>query len=127
MTRNHNRTTCLICDKLLTGKQTVYCSNRCKCVTSNAKIQDYKCQRKRGIQRRLALLDKLGNKCSVCGYNKNTAALCFHHLRDKCFPITLRECSNNSQSVLDKEVEKCILLCSNCHQELHHPDCAREL
>ena len=36
---------------------------------------------------RLELIEKLGGKCSKCGYDGNITALHFHHLRDKKFSI----------------------------------------
>lgn len=62
----------------------------------------------------------LGGKCSNCGYNKCSAALEFHHISDnKEFTIAGAKYSWNK---LEKEIKKCILLCSNCHRELHNPD-----
>lgn len=61
----------------------------------------------------------LGGKCSRCGYNKCIDALEFHHLNslEKEFKLG----SGNTMSWQDykKELEKCILVCSNCHKEIH--------
>lgn len=59
----------------------------------------------------------------MCGYNKNIAALEFHHINpeEKEFEIDIRHFSNTSLEKLKKEVNKCILLCANCHRELHNP------
>lgn len=57
--------------------------------------------------------------CCKCGYNKCREALDFHH-RDptkKDFTIASRWCI--SEQKLRKEIAKCVLLCSNCHRELH--------
>ena len=71
------------------------------------------------------LILQLGNMCSVCGYNKNSAALVFHHKKqeDKAFSITTGKCTHKSIEDLQKEISKCILLCANCHAEIHHPNC----
>jgi len=61
-----------------------------------------------------------GGVCSRCGYANNYAALDFHHLRDKDPDWNLRRFSAER---LKKELEKCILLCSNCHAEIHNPQC----
>lgn len=65
-----------------------------------------------------------GGKCEKCGYNHNIAALDFHHLNpeEKEFAIDLRKFSNMSLEKLQKELDKCILVCANCHRELHNPD-----
>lgn len=62
---------------------------------------------------------KAGGKCSICGYNKCLAALDFHHPDP-----TQKECNisiivTTSYSKAKKEALKCILLCANCHRELH--------
>lgn len=59
-----------------------------------------------------------GGKCSECGYDKCLSALEFHHLNPKEKDFTV---SGKSWGVekLKKEVDKCILVCANCHIELH--------
>lgn len=66
------------------------------------------------------LIKKLGSKCSVCGYNKYNGALEFHHKdpETKLFELSARN-FHRKVSVLEEEAKKCILLCSNCHRELH--------
>jgi len=63
------------------------------------------------------LVKQLGGCCLVCKYNKCFAALHFHHLnpKDKSFNIS----SKNGWVVTERELEKCVLLCSNCHAEVH--------
>lgn len=70
---------------------------------------------------------KHGGRCSKCGYSKCLAALQFHHTEpnNKNFGITeaLRASkSKYSREEIEKESEKCILLCANCHLELHYPE-----
>lgn len=104
------------CGKLLTGLQTKYCSVKCK----NSAHQG-KNQQQRSLTRKLKLITLLGGKCSKCGYNKNLAALSFHHLSDKSFTLGARKLSNSKWEDLEKEAKKCELLCSNCHMEEHYP------
>lgn len=56
--------------------------------------------------------------CKKCG-DKRWYVLDFHHLHDKEDGINymLRKGSINK---IKNEIRKCILLCSNCHRELHH-------
>lgn len=58
-------------------------------------------------------------KCSQCGEN-HPATLDFHHLnpKEKVFNIG-HHVTNNKETIL-KEIEKCIVLCANCHRKLHH-------
>jgi hypothetical protein len=101
-----------------------FCSRRCKNADTNNKHQNYVTQQQRGRQRRQLLIQQKGGGCGLCGYNRNGAALAFHHLDPaiKSFPIDIRKCSNTSWPVLLAEAEKCSLLCLNCHAEIHNPD-----
>ena len=59
------------------------------------------------------------NGCAICGYNKCTAALSFHHVnpQNKLYQISSRTVSK--ENIVD-ELNKCIVVCANCHMELHH-------
>ena len=117
---------CLQCNKSLTGRQVKYCSRQCKNIYLNQSLQSYEAQQRRGRKRKLELIKLKGNECERCGYNLNYAALEFHHKTpvEKSFQLDLRSLSNRSWEVILVEVEKCQLLCSNCHAEHHNPDCA---
>ncbi len=64
-------------------------------------------------------IDYMGGKCCKCGYCKYQGALEFHHLdpTKKDFGISRKQKTNFED--LKKELDKCILICSNCHRELH--------
>jgi hypothetical protein len=60
-----------------------------------------------------------GSKCSKCGYDRNYAALEFHHAKDdKMF--NLCNLSSYSWDDIQNELKKCVLLCANCHSEEHN-------
>lgn len=79
----------------------------------------------RRFKRKLELVKELGNKCQICGYNKNLAALEFHHInpKEKKFDLSIRHIASYSWEKIQQELKKCQLLCSNCHAEYHHPQC----
>jgi len=102
----------------------MFCSRRCKNASTNNKHQNYVSQQQRGRRRRRLLISEKGGRCERCGYSRNEAALAFHHLDPamKSFPVDLRSCSNTSWTALTSEAEKCLLLCLNCHAEIHNPE-----
>lgn len=85
---------------------------------------DYENQKTRALSRKKELVNLMGGKCSVCGYGKNLSALEFHHINpnEKSFQLDSRHLSNTSIDKILKEAKKCILVCSNCHKEIHHPE-----
>lgn len=112
-----NVSNCKICSTSLKGKQVLYCSTTCK----NAFHQSYPAQKKRGLERKLYFVKKLGGKCSQCGYATNLAALAFHHQSGKEFKLDVRSLSNRKIDPIINEIAKCKLLCHNCHAEIHNP------
>lgn len=110
---------CIVCGTTLKGRQKRFCSITCK----NDHHQSYETQKRRGLKRKLELVQAKGGKCSVCGYHKNLSALAFHH-RDsanKDFKLDMRSLSNRKLEPTLKEFDKCILVCHNCHAEIHNP------
>lgn len=120
---------CKVCNKKLINKQRKYCSRKCQNQCTNLKHQNYESQQKRGLERKIYFIKKLGSKCSNCGYDKNYAALQFHHLDPKIKErgLDLRKLSNSNIKKILLEIDKCILLCSNCHFEVHNPRFQKEL
>lgn len=63
-------------------------------------------------------IDYLGGKCKHCGYLKCNRSLSFHHLKDKKIPIGNLTYFPSLEE-MKGELDKCILLCRNCHQIEH--------
>lgn len=61
-----------------------------------------------------------GNKCEKCGYDKFIGALEFHHIdpNEKDFGISYKGYTRSWNKV-KLELDKCKLLCANCHREEH--------
>jgi len=127
-------------DRVLTEKGLVICSwcgqekNISEFYKSKKRGEEYiqphckECQkiamRKRWIKIKNQCVDYKGSECEVCGYNKCIAALDFHH-RDptkKDFQLsnTRWNFSKKDWEKIKKEMDKCILVCSNCHREIHY-------
>lgn len=62
-----------------------------------------------------------GGKCKCCGYNKCISALEFHHLDPSVKEFNIGQKGyTRSWDKNKKELDKCILVCANCHREIHH-------
>jgi hypothetical protein len=61
-----------------------------------------------------------GGKCEICGYKKYIGALQFHHLdpSEKDFQISQKG-HTRSWDRVKSELDKCIMVCGNCHSEIH--------
>lgn len=66
---------------------------------------------------RRKLVKIFGGKCMICGYSKCFAALSFHHLNPKEKEFTLGAYKSYRSTLI--EAAKCILVCNNCHTEIH--------
>ncbi len=75
-------------------------------------------------KRRKVIKQKLvrykGGACNLCGYNSCMDALDLHHLdaSQKEFGISSVGMSR-SWAKVQAEADKCILVCANCHREIH--------
>lgn len=61
----------------------------------------------------------MGEKCQCCGYNKCISALEFHHLNPEEKDFAFGTNCNRSWQNTRNEIQKCILVCANCHREIH--------
>ncbi len=75
---------------------------------------------KRRKKVRQMAVDYKGGCCQICGYSKCLEALEFHHTdpTQKDFNISAKGHSRSWERV-KAEIDKCILVCANCHRELH--------
>ena len=121
---------CVMCTAPLSGQQQKYCSNACKQRAHYGKVKNNPktmfAQTRRALERKRALVALKGGGCQQCGYDRNLAALEFHHVGPKSFPLDASHLSNSSMKRNLKEVEQCMLLCANCHREWHHPEATLE-
>jgi predicted HNH restriction endonuclease len=76
--------------------------------------------KKRRRDLRAKAIELKGGRCEICGYSRCPDALEFHHLDDakKDFGISAKGYTRSWEKVKN-ELNKCQLLCANCHRELH--------
>ena len=67
------------------------------------------------------IIKSLGGKCVCCGYDKCSSAMETHHLDPdgKDGLISKRVTNAVSWSKIVIELRKCVLVCANCHREVH--------
>lgn len=71
-------------------------------------------------RKKLFAVNFFGGKCQICGYNKCLDALEFHHVdKDNKNEEPTYIITHWSWERAKIELEKCILVCSNCHREIH--------
>lgn len=68
---------------------------------------------------KIKAVEYLGGKCRRCGYNKCLAALEFHHRNPSEKEFSWDRLRGRSWGSIVEELDKCDLLCSNCHKEEH--------
>lgn len=87
-------------------------------ITPKSSYENLKNRRKRIKEE---LLEYKGGKCQICGYQKCSSALEFHHLNpeEKDFSLSTTSSYKNIDK-MKQEVDKCILVCANCHREIHY-------
>lgn len=81
------------------------------------------CTTRQVLQRQHALkrkaCDYKGGKCARCGYDRYVGALEFHHLDPGEKDFSLSRSKLTSFDKVKAELDKCVLLCANCHREEH--------
>jgi len=65
------------------------------------------------------MYDYKGSSCSRCGYDKCKAALHFHHLDPSTKKFQISGNWGISWEKVKLELDKCIVVCANCHAEIH--------
>lgn len=71
---------------------------------------------------KLRAIELKGGKCSICGYNRCPAALQFHHIVGKKDSNINEMMRSFGWPRIELELAKCILVCSNCHAEIHNKE-----
>lgn len=73
---------------------------------------------------RAKIVEYLGGCCSRCGYAVCSGALHAHHVDSTEKDFNISGAHSRSWASVLAELKKCVLLCANCHAEVHH-DCEK--
>lgn len=68
---------------------------------------------------KLRLIEAFGGKCGLCGYNRSVRNLAFHHLDPSMKEGGFGQYQSLAWAKVIIEVRKCVMLCANCHGEVH--------
>ena len=112
---------CEICENKFDSKSAsrIYCY---KCSGEPTRMDNYTRKHQKTILRRsikLQAIKLLGGKCKICGYNRCVDALEFHHENPNDKEFKLGSGNTMSWNQYKNEALKCMLVCSNCHKEIH--------
>ena len=121
---------CRMCNTLILSRLS-YCGHYCRKLyrkLHKGKIPkrpkpeiEYRRQKKRHEVKKQCIEYK-GGRCDKCGYDKSLGALEFHHVnpKEKKYQIGYGIARTWDLEKMKPELDKCQLVCSNCHKEIHH-------
>lgn len=114
-TTGQRSTICKPCHRLYTKQH--YKSNKTKYI-SRAKLRH-----PNDIARNRKFITdyKKQHSCKFC-QESDYRCLDFHHLDQSIKHYNLSRMLHNSITTIQSEIDKCILICSNCHRKLHYPN-----
>ena len=84
------------------------------------RLKNYDRVKKYWIKLKERAVKYLGGKCVKCGYNKCFWELDFHHRNANEKDFYIGAYLVLKWDLIEKELNKCDLLCANCHRETHY-------
>ena len=73
----------------------------------------------RRVKTKLRAIEYLGNKCFRCHETFHYAVYDFHHLDPSVKEFEWTRLKRQSWKTITSELDKCMLLCANCHRMIH--------
>lgn len=115
---------CRICNTPI-SKSRSFCSDACR--GKDRSIRRSKSNAKTGYEHiknyrhkiKLMAIEYKGGSCFICGYKKAICNLDFHHKNKTLKDFTISGNYHLGWELIQKELDKCILVCKNCHGEIH--------
>jgi len=109
--------TCSVCE-VEKSLSDYYRKNHSQCKKCHYKDTDLR-RKKVNAERKDYFLKLLGGKCNHCGGIFPKECYDFHHVDPSKKDFHFNSMNNHSMERLQEEINKCILLCSNCHRIEH--------
>ena len=75
--------------------------------------------KRKQYQRNKEFINSKKIKCAKCGYCRCKEALEFHHLDPTQKDFSSAGMKTRSIQRIQEEIDKCVVLCANCHREAH--------
>lgn len=112
---------CHLCKKEKSPEDFYARNKNGKLIRGECKECAQKDRKKRMIKFKQACVDHKGGSCQICGYCRCLRSMDFHHIdpSKKDFAISDMRFGYNVTEVVKKELDKCVLVCRNCHGEVH--------
>ena len=110
---------CLICKESKPVEEFSTRKNRNTALSSYCKNCQAKDTYKRYEDIKSQLISLKGGKCALCYQTYPVAVYSFHHTGKEHKDFNLADRRHSSLTTVLKELEKCILVCRNCHAEIH--------
>jgi predicted transcriptional regulator len=119
--KTHTGTQCMVKFNLSRSTVKRYVDNK-HIKLSEEELNDKNYKRVKSVRQRnkKRAVEYKGSVCVECGYNKCIWALEFHHIDPDEKDFSFSQYSSHSWEKIEKEIDKCLLLCANCHRELHY-------
>lgn len=70
-------------------------------------------------QRKKAYIDSQKQCCKKCG-DTRVWVLDFHHIDRSEKDFTIGKIKKGNLDLIQSEIDKCVILCANCHREFHY-------
>jgi len=77
-------------------------------------------QRRRRDKRKDLLIQRFGDECHDCKKKFHKCAYDFHHIDPNIKSFEIAPALDRNWNTILEEIEKCIMLCSNCHRIRHY-------
>jgi len=98
------------------------CNTKSNKIFREANKERYSYNANKRVRKQRDIIDeyKIEKGCIKCGYNKIASVLEFHHIDKETKEYSIGSIVGNNLKKVWREINKCIILCSNCHQEFHY-------